>query len=96
MDIKLRFSIPLSEALCEAVDLDEDTALEAYIEDGNLIVNTLDEDDLDSLVDGTDFCDEGCPHCDGIDDCPARIGDCENCPYYCCICDTCVYDEENE
>jgi len=102
MDIKLRFTIPLPEGLVESLDIDEETALEAYIDDGKLVVTTLDDDDFDSFV-----CDGDCDNCDmcnddfgdefddeaDFEDCPTGEYDCEDCEFFCKHCGACNYDD---
>lgn len=102
MDIKLRFTIPMHEGLAESLGIDEDTALEAYIEDGKLVVTTLDDEDIDSLV-----CDGDCDNCDmcnddfddefddedDFEDCPSGEYDCEDCEFFCKHCGACNFDD---
>jgi len=102
MDIKLRFTIPIPEGLIETLDIDEDTVLEAFITDGKLIVNTLDDEDFDDFV-----CDGDCDDCflcdddtedeiddfDYADECPSGEFDCENCEFFCKHCGACNYDD---
>lgn len=88
MDIKLNstkngenevsFAIPLPEGLAASLDLDEETALEAYISDGNIYINVIDDEDFDGFDDDNEF---------------ACEGDCEDCPHYNNEYDKCEVDE---
>ena len=45
IQIKIEFDPVLANCLC----LDEDSVIEAYYDDGNIVIHVLDEEKLDSL-----------------------------------------------
>ena len=67
MEIKCKVSFALPEELMRALNIDDDTAVIAYIENGRVMVEFV-EDDLydeeDECGDGEcDCCEYFCPHC---------------------------------
>ena len=86
MEIKCKVSFSLPEDLMEALDINEDTAVISYIENGRVVVEIVDDDeDFDDEDDYTedDLYDED-------DDC--GDGECDHCEYYCPNCGKCVLD----
>ena len=81
MDYNVEFKITLPDELLKTFGIDEDTAFEAYFEDGAIKARILDEDED---IYGIDDCNE--------DDCD--LEDCTGCPYFCEKCGACLYDEE--
>lgn len=91
--MKIKITIPLPGTIIDM--LGEDAILEAYCDGDNLVISTVDEDDIDSFI-----CDDDCRNCPIADECEDFIPcpedvDCDECPYYCTHSNRCVYDDEN-
>ena len=67
MDINFRLTFDVSPMIADALELSEDTMFETYYDDGKIIVQTVDDNDL--VEDANcefDECEERshfCPHC---------------------------------
>ncbi|OGO92852.1 MAG: hypothetical protein A2Y17_10495 [Clostridiales bacterium GWF2_38_85] len=80
MKMKIRFTFKLPDELVDTEYLNEDTPLEVYIEDGMLVVNTLDEDECSDFKGS--YCDN-CPfYTDDEELCPTGKYDCINCDFF--------------
>ena len=63
MEIKCKVSFALPDELMKALDINEDTAVISYIENGRVVVEIVDDDeDFDDEDDGD--CEDGCEHCE--------------------------------
>jgi antitoxin component of MazEF toxin-antitoxin module len=85
MEIKCKVSFAIPEELMKALNITDDTPVIAFISDGRITVEIVDEDDLYD----EDFCEDDL-YDDEDSDCDE---DCEYCEYYCTHCQKCVLDE---
>ena len=83
MEIKCKVSFALPEELMNALDINNDTDVIAFIENGRVIVEVIDgeEDDED------DYTEDDLYEEDGFD---CDEDECEYCEYYCQHCGKCV------
>ena len=83
MEIKCKVSFALPEELMNALDINDDTDVIAFIEKGRVIVEVIDgvEDDEDDYTED-DLYEEDGSECDE--------DECEYCEYYCQHCGKCV------
>jgi hypothetical protein len=92
MEANFELSINISEEMAEKLGLYEDTVLDAYYYDGQLVVYAVTEDDEDYYEDEDDESDED--EDDGFIDCTED--DCEDCEYHCPHCGACIIDDPEE
>ena len=75
MEIKCKVSFALPEELMNALDINDDTDVIAFIENGRVIVEVIDSEEDDLYEEDGYDCDED---------------ECEYCEYYCQHCGKCV------
>ena len=90
MEIKCKVSFALPEELMRTLNIDDDTAVIAYIENGRVMVEIV--DDEDDFEDEEDFDDEDDYTEDDLYDEEDECGDgeCDCCEYFCPHCGKCV------
>lgn len=72
MEIDVRIKIELPEETAEALDIDENSVLESYYEDGFIYIRKLSDEEL---IDESEDCDTDC------DGCEAYCPNCGHCRY---------------
>lgn len=103
MGFKFKMTVPLPKEIYNEARRNRNLILESYIDDeGNMVISSLDEDDLNSYA-----CDNDCGNCPlydnweckcikpnkfDIEECLKRK-DCCECSYQCGTCGTCSFDE---
>lgn len=78
MEYKTEFTILLPEKLTTALDINEDTLFETYIDDGKIKVRVIDESDFEDELSNCDLTDNG--------------KECAECPNYCRSCGRCLFE----
>lgn len=72
MEIDVRIKIELPEETAEALDIDENSVLESYYEDGFIYIHKMPDEEL---TDEDEDCDRNCDSCESY--CP----NCGHCRY---------------
>ena len=78
MEYKTEFTILLPEKLTAALDIDEDTLFETYLDDGKIKVRVIDESEFEDELSNCDLTDNG--------------KECAECPIYCRSCGRCLFE----
>lgn len=78
MEYKTEFTILLPEKLTAALDIDEDTLFETYLDGGKIKVRVIDESEFEDELSNCDLTDNG--------------KECAECPNYCRSCGRCLFE----
>ena len=78
MEYKTEFTILLPEKLTAALDINEDTLFETYLDDGKIKVRVIDESEFEDELSNCDLTDND--------------KECEECQNYCHSCGRCLFE----